>query len=89
MITVQFSKGKELVLPESLGHALGLREGDRVQVQRQDSVLWFRRRDTVQPPGPLTDLCRIVSSSLPVNSVDVDAYMDKHGCEQVYGRLGL
>ncbi len=86
MVTVQFSESSELILPESLGHALGLREGDRVQVQRQDSVLWFRRRDTTSSPGPLTDLSKIISSSLPANSVDVQAYMDKHGYEQIYGR---
>jgi len=60
-----------------------------VQVQRQDSNLWFQRRDTVHSPGPLTDLSRIVSSSLPVNSVDVEVYMDKHGYEQVDGCLGF
>ncbi len=66
----------ELILPESLGHDLGLREGDRVQVQGQDSVLWLRRRDA-SSPEPLTDLSRIISSSLPANSVDVESYMNK------------
>lgn len=32
MVTVQFSTSNELILPESLGRALGLREGDRVQM---------------------------------------------------------
>jgi hypothetical protein len=77
MVTVQFSKRKELVLPESLGHALGLCEGDRVEVQRQGSILWFWRRTRERSPGPLTDLTRIVSSSRPVGSVDVDSYMDR------------
>jgi hypothetical protein len=81
MVTVRFSKSDELILPESLGHDLGLREGDRVQVQRQGSVLWFRRGDIVSSPGPLTDLSKIISSSLPANSVDVQACMDKHGYE--------
>jgi bifunctional DNA-binding transcriptional regulator/antitoxin component of YhaV-PrlF toxin-antitoxin module len=86
MVVVRFSKKDELILPESLGQVLGLREGDRVEVQRQDDVLRFQRRDEVSPPGPLTDLARIVSSSRPVGSVDVESYMDKHGYEQVYAR---
>lgn len=89
MITVQLSKGEELVLPESLGRSLGLCEGDRIEVRRQDNVLWLRRKDTAQPPGPLTDLTRIVSSSRPPGSVDLDETMDKHGYEQTCGRLGL
>lgn len=89
MVTVRFSKREELILPESLGRALGLREGDRVEVQRQDNVLRFQRRDMVRSPGPLTDLTRIVSSSQPVGSVDVQRYMDQHGYEQVYGRSGF
>jgi hypothetical protein len=86
MVTVRFSKGEELILPESLGQVLGLHEGDRVEVQRQDNILRFQRRDVVPSPGPLTDLTRIVSSSRPVGSVDVERYMDQHGYEQVYGR---
>jgi len=86
MVTVRFSKKEELILPESLGRALGLREGDRVEVQQQDNTLRFQRRDAVPSPGPLTDLTSIVSSSQPVGSVDVERYMDKHGYEQVYGR---
>ena len=46
MVTVRFSKNKELILPRSLGETLGLREGDRVQVQRQDDVLQLQRRVT-------------------------------------------
>jgi bifunctional DNA-binding transcriptional regulator/antitoxin component of YhaV-PrlF toxin-antitoxin module len=78
MVTVRFSKREELILPESLGRDLGLREGDRVEVQRQDNVLWFQRRDVELSSGPLTDLARIVSSSRPVGSVDVERYMDQH-----------
>ncbi len=40
-------------------------------------------RKLEQYPGPLTDLSKIVTSSLPVNSVDVQVFMDKHGYEQV------
>ena len=80
MVIVRFSKREELILPESLGRDLGLREGDRVEVQRQDNVLWFQRRDVEPSPGPLTDLTRIVSSSRPVGSVDVERYMDRHAC---------
>ncbi len=89
MVTVRFSKREYLILPESLGRTLGLREGDRVEVQRQDNILRFRRRDVVRSPGPLTDLARIVSSSRPVGSVDVERFMDKHGYEQIYGRSDL
>ncbi len=89
MVTVRFSKKEYLILPESLGRTLGLREGDRVEVQRQDNILRFRRRDVVRSPGPLTDLARIVSSSRPVGSVDVERFMDKHGYEQIYGRSDL
>lgn len=89
MVTVRFSKKEELILPESLGRTLGLREGDRVEIQRQGSILWFRRREVVSSLGPLTDLARIVSSSRPVGSVDVERYMDKHGYEQIYGRSGF
>jgi hypothetical protein len=84
-VIVRFSKEEELIVPESLGQVLGLREGDRVEVQRQDNVLWFQRRDKVHSPGPLTDLARIVSSSRQTGSVDVERFMDRHGYEQVYG----
>ena len=86
MVTVRFSKKEELILPESLGRVLGLREGDRVEVQRQGNILRFQRRDVVPSPGPLTDLTRIVSSSRPAGSVDVERYMDRHGYEQIDGR---
>jgi hypothetical protein len=89
MVTVRFSKRDELILPESLGRFLGLREGDRVEVQRQDNILWFRRGDAVPSSSPLTDLSRIVSSSLPVGSVDVERYMNRHGYEQMYVRSDL
>ncbi len=91
MVTIRFSKNKELILPRSLGETLGLREGDRVQVQRQDDVLRLERRvttsgrDTTLSPGPLTNLAKIISSSRSPGSVNIEAYMDKHGYEQVYG----
>ena len=81
MTTVRFSKGEDLILPESLGRALGLHEGDHVDVQRQGSTLWVQHRDVVHSPGPLTDLARIVSSSRPVGSVNVKVYTDKRGYE--------
>lgn len=86
MVTIRFSKRKELILPETLGRTLGLREGDRVEVRRQDNVLQFRRRDVVHSPGPLTDLAKIISSSRPVGSMDIESYMDRHGYEQIYAR---
>ncbi len=89
MVTVRFSKSQELILPESLGKTLGLREGDRVQVQRQNDVLRIQRQESLQSPGPLTDLASIVSSSRPVGSMDVEKYMDEHGYEQIYGRSNL
>ncbi len=89
MVTVQLSKRDELILPESLGRTLGLREGDRVEVRRQDNVLWLQRKATVESLGPLTDLARIVSSKRPPGSVDTEMVMDKHGYEQIDGRFGL
>ena len=89
MVTVQLSKEEKLILPESLGHSLGLREGDRVEVRRQDNVLWFQRKEVLEALGPLTDLSRIVSSSSPVGSVDVEETMVKHGYEQIDGRSHL
>ena len=89
MVTVQLSTEEKLILPESLGRSLGLYEGDRVQVRRQDNVLWFQRKENLDTLGPLTDLARIVSSSRVVGSVDVEAYMDRHGYEQVDVRPGL
>ena len=89
MVTVQLSKEEKLILPESLGHSLGLREGDRVEVRRQDNVLWFQRKEVLEALGPLTDLSRIVSSSRPVGSVDVEETMVKHGYEQIDGRSRL
>jgi len=89
MIKVQFSNQNELILPEPIGRALGLHEGDRVEVRRQDNILCFRRWDPANLPGPLTDLAQIISSSRPRGSVDVDAYMDKHGYEQLDERPDL
>jgi len=89
MVTIELSKEEKLVLPESLGRSLGLREGDQVEVRRQSDILWFRRKERLGDLGPLTDLSRIISSSRPVGSVDVEAVMDKHGYEQVNERPGL
>jgi antitoxin component of MazEF toxin-antitoxin module len=89
MVTVRFSKSQELILPESLGKTLGLREGDCVEVQREDDVLRIQRKDTVRFSGPLTDLSRIVSSSRPVGSVDVENYVNKRGYEQIDDRSGI
>jgi bifunctional DNA-binding transcriptional regulator/antitoxin component of YhaV-PrlF toxin-antitoxin module len=89
MVTVRFSKNQELVLPESLGKTLGLCEGDRVEVQRRRDVLTIDRKEAARPPGPLTDLARIISSSRPVGSADVEKYMDKHGYESVNDRAGI
>jgi bifunctional DNA-binding transcriptional regulator/antitoxin component of YhaV-PrlF toxin-antitoxin module len=89
VVKVQLSKREELVLPESLGRSLGLSEGDRVEVRRQDGILWLRRKGSAQALGPLTDLARIVSSTRPTGSVDVEQTMDKRGYEQIDGRIGL
>jgi len=86
MITVRFSNRRELILPESLGRALGLREGDRIEVERRDDVLELCYHEKPSSSGPLTELSEIVSSSRPVGSVDVETYMDKHGYEQIYAR---
>ena len=83
MVKVQFSTRDEIILPEPLGRALGLQEGDQVQVRRQDNVLCLHRWDPATLPGPLTDLAQIISSSRPSGSVDIDAYMDQHGYEQL------
>ena len=89
MVMVELSKEEKLILPESLGRSLGLREGDRVEVRRQNNVLWFQRKERLSDLGPLTDLSKIVSSSCPVGSVDVEDLMDKHGYEQFDERPGL
>ena len=89
MVTVQLSKREELVLPESLGRSLGLNEGDRVEVRRQDGILWLQRKGTGEAIGPLTELAQIVSSTRPAGSVDVEQTMDKRGYEQIDGRVGL
>jgi hypothetical protein len=89
IVKVQFSKQNLSILTEPLGRALGLDEGDRVEVRREDNVLYLRRWDPAHVPGPLTDLARIVSSSEPPSSVDVDSYMDKHGYEQLESRSVL
>ena len=89
MVTVQLSKDEKLILPESLGRSLGLREGDRVEVRRQDGVLWLQRKERSDVLGPLTELSKIVSSARPVGSVDVEKLMDKHGYEQIDERSDL
>jgi len=89
MVTVQLSKDEKLILPESLGRSLGLREGDRVEVRRHGSTLWLQRKEMSDALGPLTDLARIVSSSRPVGSVDVEEIMDRHGYEQIDERSDL
>jgi bifunctional DNA-binding transcriptional regulator/antitoxin component of YhaV-PrlF toxin-antitoxin module len=89
MVTVQLSKDEKLILPESLGRSLGLCEGDRVEVRREDGVLWLHRKEMSDALGPLTDLSRIVSSTYPVGSVDVEKIMDKHGYEQFDERSAL
>ena len=50
MVTIELSKEEKLVLPESLGRSLGLREGDRVKCDgktmfcgssaKKDRVIW-------------------------------------------------
>ena len=89
MVTVQLSKGKQIVLPESLGQSLGLRDGDQVQVRRQDDVLWFQRKERRESVGPLTDLSRIISTSRPVGSVDIEKRLEKRGYEQIDERFDL
>ena len=89
MVTVQLSKDEAVVLPESLGRRLGLREGDRVEVRREDGVLWLQPQETSDVLGPLTDLSRIVSSSRPVGSVDVEKIMANRGYEQIDERSDL
>ena len=89
MVTIQLTKREELVLPESLGRTLGLSEGDRVQVRRQDNVLWLQRKDSLHTLGPLTELAGIVSSTRSPGSVDVEEALHKRGYEQIDGRIGL
>jgi hypothetical protein len=89
MVTIVLSKEEKLVLPESLGLSLGLREGDQVEVRRQNHVLWLQRKERLSELGPLTDLSKIVSSSRPVGSIDVQDLLDKHGYEQIDGRSSL
>ena len=83
MVTVRFSKKEEVVLPEPMGRALGLCDGDRIEIRRQGSMLWFWPKRTTRSPRPLTDLAMIISSSQPIGSVDVKETTDKHGYEQV------
>jgi hypothetical protein len=83
MVTVQLSKDEKLILPESLGRSLGLREGDRVELRRHvaghSDVLWLQRKEMSDVLGPLTDLSRIISSSRPVGSADAEKIVDKRG----------
>ena len=89
MVTVRLSKDEKLTLPESLGRSLGLQEGDRVEIRRQDGILWLQRKEPLETLGPLTELAQIVSTSRPIGSVDVEQVMDKHGYEQSNERTGL
>ena len=89
MVTVRLSKDEKLILPESLGRSLGLREGDCVEVRRQDDILWLQRKEVSDALGPLTDLSKIVSSSQSVGSVDIEKIMDKCGYEQIDERSDL
>jgi len=89
MITVRLSKDEKLTLPESLGRSLGLREGDRVEIRRQDGILWLQRKEPLGTLGPLTELSQIVSTSRPIGSVDVKQVMDKHDYEQFDERADL
>jgi hypothetical protein len=83
MVTVQPSRDEKLILPESLGRSLGLRESDRVEVRRHvaghSDVLWLQRKEMSDVLGPLTDLSKIISSSRPVGSVDVEQIVNKCG----------
>ena len=76
---MQPPKDEKLILPESLERSLGLREGDFVEVRRQDDVLWLQRREMSDAVGPLTDLSGIVFSSHPVGSVDAEKTTDRRG----------
>lgn len=89
MAIVQFSEDEKLVLPRSLGRSLGLREGDRVEVRRQGDVLLLDRTTMPEAPGPLTDLAKIISTSLPIGSVDIDEMMRKRGYEQIDERSDI
>lgn len=86
MVTIRFSKREDLILPKTLGEDLGLREGDRVEVRRQDNVLQLQRKEKgiLHSSEPLTDLAKIISSSRPVGSVNIERYMDRHGYEQIH-----
>jgi bifunctional DNA-binding transcriptional regulator/antitoxin component of YhaV-PrlF toxin-antitoxin module len=89
MITVRFSKRKELIIPEYLGELLSLHEGDRVEVQCQDDTLQIQRSDDAHYSGQLTDLSKIISFSRPIGSVDVEKYMNRRGYEQLHARSNL
>ena len=39
MVTIQLSKDEKLILPESLGHSLGLREADRILVINDGEII--------------------------------------------------
>lgn len=86
-ITVRFSKSQELILPESLGKILGLREGDQVEIRRSGKTLHIRRGRLISPPGPLTEIAEIITSSRAVGSIDIEELMNRHGYEQLYGRF--
>lgn len=95
MVVVKLSQDKEIVLPESLAAALGLREGDHVTVEFQDYVLRLQPDNPSSDmpceltTGSLTDLAKLITSSRPVGSVNVEDYMDKYGYEQFDGSENL
>ena len=43
MVTVKVWEDVRLILPESILRSLGLREGDCVEVRRQNGVPWLQR----------------------------------------------
>ncbi|MBC7227986.1 MAG: hypothetical protein H5T61_12270 [Thermoflexales bacterium] len=50
-------------------------------------MLRIRRERSALPPGPLTEIAGIITSSRPVGSVDLEELMDRHGYEQLHGRI--
>jgi hypothetical protein len=86
LVTVQFSKQIKLTLPESLGQALGLQEGDQVEIWRYGQGLWLHPLKKLPFPGSLTNLTHIIPSNQPVGSVDLEPYTNRYNYEQLSGR---
>jgi bifunctional DNA-binding transcriptional regulator/antitoxin component of YhaV-PrlF toxin-antitoxin module len=86
MVKVRIYQEDYVSMPESLGRKLGLQDGDQVELIRNGESIALRLCRQLLPPPPLTDLSKIISSSLPPGSVDVETVMDNHGYEQIYGR---